>query len=649
MPRIILAFLLSTVGVFAADWPPLDSADLALQKGRVDPTADAECLLADTRISYDASYGGTTFEAFYRIKIFTDAGVRKLGTVDLPYSNQQKISGVAGRTIEPDGNVLELKKDAIFDHVVEKQHRQKTKAVSFAMPGVKPGAIIEYRYKLDENVLQTYLVLDAQIEIPVERVVYHIHPLPVQMTRALMQCRAFFTSFAPFTEERGGYHVTSIVNLPAFRPEPDAPPDRAIRAWLLVYYRTNAGEDPSHFWNLQGRGLYAALQDHIKVDEQTKQLATRITANLQLDREKLDAIYYYCQKQIKNVYGREVSDAERRSFKPNTTTADTLARGIGTNQDILLAFLALARAAGFDAHPAYMQDREFMLFRKENMLPFFNVTMAAVNVAGKWMFFEPGMRFLAPGQVRWQEQGIEALITDPSNPQFVVVPFADAKESQVHQKGQLNVDAEGTLEGEISETYSGQLAAEWRASNLEHSEDARKKAFEENIKARLPEAAISEVKVTDPADPSIPAVLSCHVRVEAFATRTGKRLFLNPAVFQLNRPPRFTATTRTNDILFHHPWSEVEDISIAFPAGFQLDHPDVVGPIDFSPVGKYVTQVIPVGDRILYHREFVFGQNGVVLFPTRVYPVMKKLFDTVHDNDAHMLTLKQEPAMADAK
>ncbi len=53
-----------------------------------------------------------------------------------------------------------------------------------------------------------------------------------------------------------------------------------------------------------------------------------------------------------------------------------------------------------------------------------------------------------------------------------------------------------------------------------------------------------------------------------------------------------------------------------------------------------------MNNRLLYHREFTFGKGPTIYLPGAAYPTVKKIFDTVHDNDAHMLTLKQEPAVA---
>jgi len=46
------------------------------------------------------------------------------------------------------------------------------------------------------------------------------------------------------------------------------------------------------------------------------------------------------------------------------------------------------------------------------------------------------------------------------------------------------------------------------------------------------------------------------------------------------------------------------------------------------------------GNFIEYHRELVFGSDKVLLFDTPAYPAIKEIFDSIHEADGHMLTLK---------
>ncbi len=157
-----------TFPVFA-DWPPINPADLTLKHSRVEPNADAEALFREVHVineQHGNGYPKSFVSEYVRLKIFTERG-KEFANVQIPYFGHQIISDVQGRTIQPDGSILPLGKDSIFQKVLEKRG-DKTKVVTFAMPAVEPGSIIEYKFTRDEGErINRYQPLEVQSEYPV--------------------------------------------------------------------------------------------------------------------------------------------------------------------------------------------------------------------------------------------------------------------------------------------------------------------------------------------------------------------------------------------------------------------------------------------------------------------------------------------------
>jgi hypothetical protein len=142
-----LPYLVSSL--LAAEWRPINPEDLSLKKSKIDPDADAEALFRDVRLLNEAStfgYPHNVIAEYIRLKIFIERGKDKYANVQIPCWGKSVISSVEGRTIEPNGTIVELKKAAIFEKTAEKKAGQRTKVISFAMPAVEPGSIIEYRW-----------------------------------------------------------------------------------------------------------------------------------------------------------------------------------------------------------------------------------------------------------------------------------------------------------------------------------------------------------------------------------------------------------------------------------------------------------------------------------------------------------------------
>ena len=130
------------------------------------------------------------------------------------------------------------------------------------------------------------------------------------------------------------------------------------------------------------------------------------------------------------------------------------------------------------------------------------------------------------------------------------------------------------------------------------------------------------------------------MKMEGYATRTGKRLIFVPALFEANQQARYAAAERKNDVSFHYPWSESDDYTINTPDGFALDHAQSPASLKFMPVGQYTVKILATKTSVIYHRELVFGMEGRIAMPQKAYPTLKNLFDTLHQRDTSLLTLK---------
>jgi hypothetical protein len=75
--------------------------------------------------------------------------------------------------------VLELDRKSVRQRDLVRAGRRTFKAVSFALPGVEVGAIVEYRWKqTEEDNRFRYLRLNFACKFPVQQVAYFISPSP---------------------------------------------------------------------------------------------------------------------------------------------------------------------------------------------------------------------------------------------------------------------------------------------------------------------------------------------------------------------------------------------------------------------------------------------------------------------------------------
>ncbi|HEV2689815.1 MAG TPA: hypothetical protein VGV35_14735, partial [Bryobacteraceae bacterium] len=197
-------------------------------------------------------------------------------------------------------------------------------------------------------------------------------------------------------------------------------------------------------------------------------------------------------------------------------------------------------------------------------------------------------------------------------------------------------------------TYTGHVAQTQKDYYEEMTPAQQEEDWKKSLQSRLSSAEMSEFSIRDVTDPAKPVVVQHKVTVPGYATRTGRRILLQPAFFERNVGPRFTESARKWDIYFNYGWSEEDEVTITLPDGWELDQPGAPQSSKFDPVGSYIIEVRRTTDgrSVIYKRHFDWGLKGNILIPVASYPQMKKIFDFVQEQDSYTISLKQAAANA---
>ena len=627
----------------------------------VDKDAGVEALFWRVHVRDELAGGRDLQRVFYhyvRLKIFDEKGKDAAATIDIPFSEKTSILNVAGRTIKADGTELELKKDSIYERDLVRAGKRRVRVKSFAMPGVEPGAIVEYRWreiKFEPGSL--YIRAQFQREFPVQKVTYFFAPLSREYTTYQMAIRPFHCTLPPFQPDRDGFQYFTLENMPAFHEEPMMPGEPNVRQWALVFYSDQEKREPEKYWSNVGKEQYNRyLKPAMKANNEVKDVAATATAGAKTDEEKVLALIQYIRKNLRDLFGSQVTDAERAQILKEMpkeryrTAAEVLKSGIGDSSELNTFFAAMANSVGLEVRPALIADREDIIFIPAMTDQYFlrNVDMA-VNIGSNWKIYDVSARDLPANMLSWQEEGMQALLSDPKKPTFVAAPIAPPEASARVRKAKLTLTENGSIEGDIDLEYSGHSARE-RRSELEGDSDARRlEHFKDQLSKMYPDSEIADVRIENASDPQKPLTMHYHLKLEGYAQRTGKRILLPPFFFQRGAAPVFSASERKFPIYFPYAWQEHDSVTFELPAGFALDNADNPGSLDFGRPGAYKIQMMTRGaHELIADREFTFGRDGNILFGSDVYPQLKKIFDEVHRRDDHTISLKQS-VVAEAK
>jgi len=501
-------FLLATCCASAqvnvnVSWDPVTDAERQMRAPVIDKDAGVEALF--WRVYVEDQFNGQdakrVLKHYVRLKVFDEKGKEKAATIDIEFPAKTSIFDVTARTVKADGTIVDMKRDAVYQRDLVRAGGRKIQVKSFAVPGVEPGAIVEYRYtEARDNPNLFYSRVQLQREYPVQKVTYYVKPLAKEYTSYRMAVWPFNCKPSPMKLENNGYNSFSLENVPAFQEEPLMLAEANVRPWALLFYRQDDKRDPDKYWGEVGRKYYDRLKQSLKVDSELKQTVGEVISGSKSDEEKVSALIRYLWKHTRGFSDPGVTDADRARVKmPKDrvrTASEVLKSGLGTPDERNLLFAALAAAAGLETRPALLPSRQDMLFDPRMTDEYFldSVDMA-VKIGDAWKLYDVSARNLPPGMLSWPEEGVPALLTDPKKPSFIPSEPALPEASQIRRAAKLSLSEDGTLEGDIDETTTGHPAGDRRRELEGESGERQQEIVKAKIVAVFAQAEVTGISV----------------------------------------------------------------------------------------------------------------------------------------------------------
>ena len=526
----------------------------------------------------------TCFEYnYYRIKIFNEGG-RKYADIEVPFiKNSERIWNIEARTIHADGRIVNFD-GKIYEKTIVKARGVRYLAKTFTLPDVQPGSILEYRYT---RTFPKY-VYDSRWLLSEDLFTKHakfslfksrFFPMRWSCPRGLPD------GTSPPVQDQSILRMETH-NIPAFQVEDYMPPQEEMKYRVEFTYLFRIENDPDKFWKEEAKALNNAIKKFIDKRTSMEQALAEVVSSADTPEQRLQKIYARCQKIRNTSFEREKTEQEqhREKLKEAENVDNIWKRGYGDGQDISWLFLALARIAGFDARPVLVSTRDKHFFNPKLMNPNdLNTNLVLVKLNGRDLYFDPGTAFTPFGMLPWYETSVTRLLVDKEGGDWITTPLPDPSLSGTDRLAMLQLDDSGTLQGTITITYKG-LSALWRRIDERDSDEAeRKKFLEDELRASIPAAAtIDLMNSPDWSSSSSTLVAEYKINVPGWASSAGRRLLLPAGVFGGNEKHVFESSVRVHPIAFAHPYTDIDDITIALPSGWTVESLPQSKPLDLK-------------------------------------------------------------------
>lgn len=557
---------LSAASAAAAEWPPISEEERKLSSVPGFPEATAVVLLDQGRLELSGKTLSSFLDVYTRIKVLKPEG-KSHGTVTLLSSEFYRMKELEARVHLPGGEVLPLPPDAKFEKRYDGRYDQSV--VSFALPQVGPGAIVEYRYRLYFDSVLFPAPWYFQDVIPTRRseIVCSIPKnfvfKPHLVRRVNREVAEDVKGGA--TGMTGSYVMTDAAPVP---DEPASPPfaDLASRITFIPVAAMEAGKIPlCESWEslvkiLQGdrTGGYEHARKHAAT---TSGKGKRLGKEAGGGRAAAEAIYRFVRDEIASEPLASLASGDRQAD-------DMLAAGSADPLEKALLLQIMLEATDVESSLGWTRSREDGAVEPEVVNPGqFDAVVVAATIDGKRLFLDPAERRAAFGVLPPDLEGVRCLLVDGKDPEWVTTPVTASADSARRATVSLEVGADGAAKGKGTLTLSGNHA--WERLAWAETKEKSLEAWRDWIASKYPGFDVSEVGVEEAVEERRVAV-TFQLSQRADEAGDEASLKLAAPLAQERNPFSLTAAQRITPVRIPFPDSDAVEVTVTWPAGYKI-------------------------------------------------------------------------------
>ncbi len=552
--------------VHADDWLPVPAEQLQMSSEPRAPKAAAIYLYRQI----DRDDADHREKVYVRVKILTDEG-RRYANVAIPYEKgREQVMNIEARTIRPDGSVVNFD-GTVYDNMAVESKDRRLMTKTFTLDDVQAGSIIEYRYKHTLSygyVVDSHWIVSA--DLYTQRAEFSLVPNGYYTLRTTAP--AGLPPGTEFPKPVRGVIRMSVTDVPAFVSEEYMPPEDQLKMRVDFVYLSDSviDKDAATFWKRVDKASYKKVARFVDEPRAMRDAVSSLVSAADSREEKLRKLYAAAQS-IRNLSFESVHD-ERENSKDNENVADVLKNRYGDRYQITWLFLALARAAGFEADPVFLSNRGRYFFDPEMRDPSkLAGAIVIVKLDGREIYLDCGVPFAPFGALPWGETAAHGLRLDKDGGTWITTPVPVYSASRIDREATLVLTPDGSLQGTATFTFSGLEALTRRLIVGQEDDIARKKALENEVKAEI--SSGSEVTLTNTphwggAEDTL--VAQFNVTIPEWAQMAGRRALVPTSVFVGTSKHVFEHGVRIHPVYFHYPHQVKDDIHVELPSDWQL-------------------------------------------------------------------------------
>ncbi len=578
---LLLCFLHFSLTVTAdGDYQPYDWDE---NRGRMELSEEEEALpviMLKYHLEYQYVYegdGGDQIMYLTRHKIIrvnNDQAIHENNKIYISTGESGQITALKARSIQPDGQAVELDQTNIREIKDEEGSGYRI----FAIDGVEKGSEIEYYFTL--RLPARYFIREfLQFSMPVKMTSFKLQ-VPGNLKFAIKSYNGF--PAVDISEEKDSLRLyqATMKDIPAMKDQKFCKPsNRKMRIEFKLAYNTIRGKGRLFTWADVSKRIYHSLYD---LDKDSRKAIARLIKNIGLDKnssstDKIARIEEY----IKKGFYLQEGGSDALEYIP-----EIIKNKYGNERGLTKLYAALFRTAGIDHELVVTVSRDKVLFDGSldtwNYLDdyFFYFPESKLYLAPYFMQFRLGFippeftatqgLFIKRIKVRDFDTAIGDIRSIPPLPYDKNISGLDLKIKIADDFSDSDIT--------MKQSFSGYDATYFRRLYPLLEKDKKTELLENIVKFVVQDAHASKVSVENTAldykNNNVPFIVRSSLKSASLIEHAGQRFIIKIGDMIGPQTELYQESERTCPVENDFNRGYIRNISMEIPAGYYIKNPE---------------------------------------------------------------------------
>lgn len=474
------------------------------------------------------------------LRILRPEGRERAATYWVEYNADSKVNYLRGWSITPKGQEYETKTSDVSEHSISSYEvYSDAKIKALRVPGADVGTVVGFEYEQQQR---PYVFQDSwmfQESEPVEQSHYELR---------LASGWRFKSDWMNHKEEKpteeNGALQWNLSDIPRIEDEPHRPPARGLAGGVVFTFFNDKNPAKSYrSWSDLGTWFTQLSSTVRDASPALTQKVQELAPSNQPLMQRIKALASFAQHDVRYV----AIEVGVGGYRPHTA-GDVFNHRYGDCKDKATVLSSMLAQIGVKSYYIIVNATRGVVTKDSPPTPGgFNHMILAISLPeasyskplpamfehpklGHLLIFDPTNEYVPFGQIPPYEQDNYGLLVGEQGGELIHMPLSPAESNGINRTAKLTLLPDGTLQGDVEETYVGFNAMLGRMFLQNESENERKKSIERLIGSSLGNFQLDHYELVNANDIDQDLIIRFKFSAAHYAKNAGSMLLVRPRV-----------------------------------------------------------------------------------------------------------------------